>query len=77
VIWRPDGLFELKNGEVPTVLVLSVLPNLIKNLLEYEDCLTEYLPSNGWGTFEGLICFLCDYLKECYRNKDSFVYCCR
>ena len=32
---------------------------------------------DGCGTFEGLVCFLCDYLKECYRNKDSFVYCCR
>lgn len=77
VIWRPDELFGLKNGEVPVTFVLKVLPDLIKNSLKFEDRLTEYLPSNGYGTFEGLICFLCDYLKECYRNKDSFVYCCR
>ena len=77
VIWIPDELFELKNGEVPAVLVLKTLPDLIKNLLEFEDRLVDYLPSNGYGTFEGLIRFLCDYLKECYRNKDSFVYCCR
>ena len=77
VIWIPDELFVLKNGEVPVGLVLKVLPDLIKNLLKFEDRLTEYLPSNGYGTFEGLVSFLCDYLKECYRNKDSFVCCCR
>ena len=77
VIWRPDELFGLKNGEVPVGLVLSVLPDLIKDLLKFEDYLTNSLPSNGYGTFEGLISFLCNYLKECYRNKDSFVYCCR
>lgn len=77
VIWRPDGLFGLKNGEAPVTSVLNVLPHLIKDLLEFEGALTDYLPSNGYGTFEDLIRFLCDYLKECYRNKDSFVYCCR
>ena len=77
VIWRLDELFELKNGEVPAEFVLKLLPDLIKNLLKFEDRLVDYLPSNGWGTFESLIDFLCNYLKECYRNKDSFVYCCR
>ena len=77
VIWRPDGLFGLKNGEVPVGLVLIVLPDLIKNLLKFEDHLTEYLPSNGWGTFESLIDFLCDYLKECYTHQYKYIYCCR
>ena len=77
VIWRPDELFGLKNGEVPTVLVLKILPDLIKNLLKFEDRLTGYLPSNGWGTFESLIDFLCKYLSLCYKYKDAYVYCCR
>ena len=76
VIWRPDELFGLKNGEVPVGLVLGVLPHLIKNLLEFEYCLTDYLPSNGYGTFEDLIIFLCDYLKECYTHQDKYIYCC-
>lgn len=77
LIWRPDELFGLKNGEVPTVLVLKLLPDLIKNLLKFEDHLVDYLPSNGWGTFESLIDFLCKYLSECYKHKDAYVYCCR
>lgn len=77
VIWIPDELFGLKNGEVPVVFVLKVLPDLIKDLLEFEDRLTDYLPSNGYGTFDGLITFLCDYLKECYKHKEAYIYCCR
>ena len=47
-------MFGLKNGEVPAEFVLKLLPDLIKNLLKFEDRLVDYLPSNGWGTFEGL-----------------------
>jgi len=77
LIWRNDELFGLKNGEVPAVLVLKTLPDLIKNLLKFEDRLVDYLPSNGWGTFEGLIDFLCRYLSECYKHKEAYIYCCR
>ena len=47
VIWKPDELFGLKNGEVPAVLVLKTLPDLIKNLLKLEDRLVDYLPTTG------------------------------
>ena len=77
VIWRPDELFGLKNGEVDVALVLKVLPDLIKNLLKFEDRLTDYLPSSGYGTFENLIRFLCDYLKECHTHQEAYIYCCR
>ena len=77
LIWIPYELFNLPNGKVPVKLIINRLPVLINDLIENETELTKYLPSNGWGTFEGLICLLCSYLKECYINKDSFVYCCR
>ena len=37
VIWRQYELFGLKNGEVPAEFVLKLLPDLIKNLLKFED----------------------------------------
>ena len=77
IIWRPDELFGLKNGEVPAVLVYKILPTLIRDLIKFEDRLTDYLPSNGWGTFDSLISFLCDYLKECCLHQDKYIYCCR
>ena len=77
LIWRPDELFNLPNGEVPVKLIINRLPVLINDLIENETELTTHLPSNGWGTFEGLICFLCNYLKDCYKHKEAYIYCCR
>ena len=77
IIWRPDELFSLKNGEVPVSLVYKILPTLIRDLIKFEDRLKDYLPSNGYGTFDDLISFLCDYLKECRLHQDKYIYCCR
>lgn len=77
LIWRPDELFKIPNGEIPVKLVVNDILVLINDLIENESGLIKYLPSNGWGTFEGLIEFLCDYLKECYKHKEAYIYCCR
>ena len=77
VIWRPDTLTGLENGKVPVLFIVSYLPDLIRDLIKYESVLTQYLPENGYGTFEWLIKFLCNYLKECYTYKNEYVYCCR
>ena len=77
LIWIPDELLCVDNGKVPVSFVLQRLPALITDLIEHEKVLVQYLPSNGWGTFEGLIAFLCDYLKDCYKHRKHFVYCCR
>lgn len=77
LIWRPDELFKIPNGKVPVKLIINRLPVLISDLIENESELSQYVPSNGWGTFEGLIEFLCDYLKECYKHKEDYIYCCR
>ena len=76
-IWRPDTLTGLENGKVPVLFIVSYLPDLIRDLIKYESVLTQYLPENGYGTFEGLIEFLCNYLKECYTYKNEYVCCCR
>ena len=77
LIWTPDELLGVDNGKVPVSFVLQRLPALIADLFKYEKELVQYLPSNGWGTFEGLISFVCDYLKECYKHKEAYIYCCR
>lgn len=77
IIWRPDEILEVENGQVRVIYVLEYLPKIIEDLLRFEHTLSEYLPSNGWGNFEQLISFLCDYLKACYINKEHYIYCCR
>lgn len=65
------------NGKVPVSFVLQRLPALTSDLIKHEKELTQHLPSNGFGTFEYLIDFLCNYLKDCYKHQKHFVYCCR
>lgn len=76
-IWRPDELTGLENGKVPVLFIVSYLPSLIEDLIKYEFLLTQHLPKNGYGTYTGLINFLCNYLQYCYRHRDQYVYCSR
>lgn len=77
LIWRPDELFDCENGKVKVKDVLIHLPDLISNLVFYQDRLEKHLPENGYGSFEWLYKFLCDYLKECCLHQDKYIYCCR
>lgn len=77
LIWRPDELFYCENGKVRVKDVLLHLPSLIGDLVFCQDRLEKHLPENGYGSFEWLYKFLCDYLKECCLHQDKYVYCCR
>ena len=76
-VWQPDTLLECKNGEVPVSSVTPYLVNLLHDLICYESVLQTHLPENGWGTYQWLIDFVCDYIKACYKYKDCYIYCCR
>lgn len=77
VIWRPDELFSCENGEVLVKDVLHHIPSIISSLVFYQKRLEKYLPENGYGDFEWLYSFLCNYLKECLQHQDKYIYCCR
>ena len=77
MIWRPDELFDCENGKVKVKDVLTHLPSLIGDLVSYQDRLEKHLPENGYGSFEWLYKFLCDYLKECCLHQNAYIYCCR
>ena len=77
LIWRPDELLNCENGKVRVKDVLIHLPDLISNLVFYQDRLEKHLPENGYGSFEWLYKFLCDYLKECCLHQNAYIYCCR
>lgn len=77
IIWRPDELLNLQNGNVSVSVILEYLPKLLEDLLENEVVLKQYLPNNGCGTYGGLIKFVCKYIYLCYQNKDAYIYCCR
>ena len=77
LIWRPDEIYNCENGRVTVKDVLCHLPDLLQDLMYHQDKLEQYLPENGYGSFDWLYSFLCDYMKECLLHQDSFIYCCR
>lgn len=77
LVWRPDELYNCENGKVRVTDVLLFLPDVISNVVFYQNRLEEHLPENGYGNFEWLYNFLCDYLKECCLHRDKYIYCCR
>lgn len=77
LIWRPEELYACENGRVTVKDVLHHLPELISSVAFYQSRLEQHLPQNGYGTFEWLYKFLCDYMKECLLHQESFIYCCR
>lgn len=77
LIWRPDELFNCENGKVRVEDVLMHLPSLISDLVFCQYKLEKYLPENGYGSFEWLYKFLCNYLKECCLHQNAYIYCCR
>ena len=77
VIWRPDELFACENGEVLVRDVLQHIPSIISGLVFHQTRLEQHLPENGYGNFEWLYSFLCNYLEECLLHQDKYIYCCR
>ena len=77
LIWIPDELFNCENGKVRVNDVRIHLPSLLGDLVFYQRKLEKHLPENGYGSFEWLYKFLCDYLKECCLHQDKYIYCCR
>lgn len=58
-LWNPDKDRPAK-GLIPT------LEEGLKKLKGDPIYYKQFNPSNGWGTYEGLIEFLTDYLQACH-----------
>lgn len=67
-LWCPDELGVKQAGE----LVAPLREGLAR--LEAEpDRFRELNPENGWGSYEGLVLFVREYLAACEQNPDAEV----
>ena len=65
-LWRPEELDiqkakELINPLVQALYLLETQPKLFK----------KHEPENGWGTYDGLVKFVTEYLKACRENPEA------
>ncbi len=67
-LWRPDEIGITKASEL-----IEPLSAGLKRLKAEPDKLKEFNPSNGWGTYEGLVEFVTNYLDACKQSPDAVV----
>lgn len=65
-MWRPDELGYTKAGE----LIMSLQGGL-EALQSQPDHYTTMNPSNGWGTYEGLVRVVSEYLEACKKYPSA------
>lgn len=67
-LWRP--------GEIDITKAVQLQAHLLAglNILMLEpDKYKKYNPENGWGTYEGLVSFVKNYLDACIKYPDADV----
>lgn len=68
VLWRPDEVGISKANQL-----IDSLRSGLKRLKDSPDEFRKYNPSNGWGTYDGLVKFVGDYLAACIEYPDAEV----
>jgi len=68
-LWRPETVYITHARQLIRPLKLA-----IRAMKGNKDKLLKYNPNNGWGTYEGLLIFMKDYLIACCRYpKDKVI----
>lgn len=67
-MWRPD-----EHGITHAKQLIEPLTLGLKRLRSDPDHFKVHNPSNGWGSYEGLVAFVADYLEACKANPEATV----
>ncbi|MBD9573779.1 hypothetical protein IB260_00525 [Pseudomonas sp. PDM23] len=65
-LWRPDEIGLTKAQEL-----IEPLSSGLKALIESPSSFDEYRPSNGWGSYAGLVEFVARYIEACRKYPDA------
>lgn len=65
-LWRPEEIEVTKAEQLiePLAAGLALLQS-------HPDRFKAFNPSNGWGSYEGLVYFVQEYLEACRENPDA------
>jgi len=68
VLWRPD-----ENGFCRALDIIDYLDQAL-DIMEVDcDRLRELNPDNGWGSYDGLVRFVREYLAACEANPQALI----
>jgi hypothetical protein len=72
VLWRPD-----ENGFCRALDIIDYLDQALDIMERDCDRLRELNPDNGWGSYDGLVKFVREYLAACQANPRATIEVCR
>jgi hypothetical protein len=67
-LWRPDEIKITKAKEL-----IEPLRQGLHNLKSEPERYKKFNPENGWGSYDGLVKFVENYLNACYEYPDADV----
>ena len=68
-VWRPFEVECFKASDISQILMDSI-QGMVKN----KEYMEVFNPENGWGDYDGLLRFLCEYASACYKHPDSMIW---
>lgn len=68
-LWRPEEL-EITHANQ----LIEPLQKGLLRLQKHREHFEQFNPSNGWGTYEGLVEFVQEYLHACVRYPEAEIY---
>lgn len=69
VLWRPEEINATQAKHITKALEEGLV-----ELVSSPDKYKEYNPDNGWGTYEGLVNFVMEYLRACTANPEAEIH---
>lgn len=67
-LWRPE-----ENGITTAAELVPLLEAGLSRLRAAPDEFKKHNPPNGWGSYDGLVQFVSEYLVACQENPDAKV----
>ena len=66
VIWRPEECGVKKAEDI-----ISALEKGLHTLKSNREIMEGFNPENGWGSYDGFVTFVEEYLAACKENPDA------
>lgn len=67
-LWRPEDI-----GITTAAQLIEPLRAALAAMRANPDRFTPHNPPNGWGTYEGFVNFVAEYLARCEAHPDATV----
>ncbi|WP_080437023.1 hypothetical protein [Burkholderia ubonensis] len=67
-LWRPEEI-DIKHARDLVVPLTDGLMDMLRRPVHYQ----RFNPENGWGSYDGFIPWLVEYIKACAANPNATV----